>query len=150
MVEVQHLIPAAATAVHGGVVSKRLVLGFLAERLAGCHGLDTATVLNSLLQREAEGSTAFGGGVAIPHGRITTLSDVHGAFVRLIHPIDWEAPDGQPVDLVVALVGPDGTALLKSLALASRILRNRHLRAKLRGAGDGDSLWALLASEEVA
>ena len=148
MVEMRHLIPAAATAVYGGILSKRGAIVQLAELLARGHGLAAGTVLASLLQREGEGSTAFGDGVAIPHGRDPQMTNVHGAFLRLVNPVDWGAPDNQPVDLVVGLIGPDGTELLKSLALASRLLREPGLAARLRGADAADSLWLLLTGQE--
>lgn len=147
MTDMQHLVPAAATAVHGGILSKRGVISLLADLLVRGHGLAAGATLDSLLHREAEGSTAFGGGVAIPHGRVGQMAGVHGAFLRLANPVDWGAPDDQPVDLVVGLVGPDGTELLKSLALVSRALRDVGLVARLRGADDADLLWSLLAGQ---
>ena len=150
MPELQNLVPPGAIAVHMGVSSRRGVLSHLAELMARGHGLPAEDVATALIAREAQGSTAFGGGVAIPHGRLAGAESVHGAILRLHAPLEWEAPDGQPVDVVACLVGPDGTEMLKALALVSRALRDPLFVAKLRGAANADSLWSLLTLQEAA
>lgn len=113
-------------------------------------GVDAKLVVDRLAERERLGSTGFGGGVAIPHGKIDGLERVVGIFVRLDEPIDFNAIDDLPVDLVFALLSPPqaGVDHLKALARVSRRLRDRPFVAKLRGAGSPDALYALFASDE--
>jgi PTS system nitrogen regulatory IIA component len=118
----------------------------LGEVAARVYALDAAQVTERLSEREKLGSTGFGGGIAIPHGKIAGVTGVLGVFVRLDKPIDFAAVDDLPVDLVFALLSPpDGGAdHLKALARVSRRLRDRTFTAKLRGAGSSDALYALL------
>lgn len=123
-------------------------LGAIAER---AWGLDPREVCTRLSDREKLGSTGFGGGIAIPHGRIEGLKHVIGVFARLEKPVDFAAVDDLPVDLVFMLLSPAGAGAdhLKALARVSRRLRDRGLAAKLRGAGSRDALYALLTAVEA-
>ncbi len=113
--------------------------------------VDPKLVVERLGDRERLGSTGFGGGVAIPHGKIDGLERVVGMFARLSQPIDFSAIDDMPVDLVFLLLSPPdaGVEHLKALARVSRRLRDRAFVAKLRGAGSPDALYALFASGET-
>jgi len=104
-----------------------------------------------LAERERLGSTGFGGGVAIPHGKIEGLPGVIGYFARLNAPIDFAAIDNVPVDLVFMLLSPPdaGADHLKALARVSRTLRDTSTVAKLRGARSKDAIFALLAGVET-
>lgn len=123
-------------------------LGHAAGRLAG---FEPRTVVAALNDREKLGSTGFGGGIAIPHGKIDGLSGIFGYFARLTAPIEFQAVDGLPVDLVFLLLSPPdaGAEHLKALAGVSRLLRDRDTVAKLRGAGSRDALFALIAGVEA-
>ncbi len=123
-------------------------LGQLAERTLGLGAKD---VLDRLNERERLGTTGFGGGVAIPHGRIQGLQGIRAAFVRLQKPIDYGAIDDLPVDLVFMMLSPvdAGAEHLKALAQVSRRLRDRTFCAKLRGAGSPDALYALFVGAET-
>jgi nitrogen PTS system EIIA component len=123
-------------------------LGLMAERV---HGVDSALVIERLTERERLGSTGFGGGIAIPHGKIDGLDHVVGLFVRLAQPVDFTSIDDEPVDLVFMLLSPTdaGAAHLKALAQVSRVLRDRAFVAKLRGAASDDALLALFAAGET-
>lgn len=123
-------------------------LGMSASRLTG---LPAKQIVSSINEREKLGSTGFGGGAAIPHGRIEGLSEVFGLFVRLETPIDFQAVDGIPVDLVFLLLSPPdaGADHLKALASVSRTFRDKQIVAKLRGARSKDALFALLAGVEA-
>ena len=112
-------------------------------------GVAPRLIQRTLTEREALGSTGFGGGVAIPHGRVPGLERVTGTVLRLARPIDWRAIDDLPVTLAVVLLGPEdaGVEHLKALALVSRLLRNRSLVARLKGAESAEALWALLAGD---
>ena len=113
-------------------------------------GFDAKLIGERLSERERIGSTGFGGGVAIPHGKLEGLSRVTGVFARLTQPIDFASVDGVKVDLVFMLLSPPGAGAehLKALARVSRRLRDREFIAKLRGAGSQDALYALLAGGE--
>ncbi|MEG3088411.1 PTS IIA-like nitrogen regulatory protein PtsN [Sphingomonas sp. PB4P5] len=132
-------------------VSKKALLQQLAATLAAAHGLDTKTVADVLLAREKLGSTGFGGGVAIPHGKIAELPRVIGLFARLSQPVDFVAIDDLPVDLVFVMLSPAdaGAEHLKALARVSRRLRDRSFIDKLRGAASPDALYALLTADEA-
>ena len=108
--------------------------------------LDERRLFDRLLERERLGSTGIGGGIAIPHGRMSTLSAPRGLFARLVTPIDFDSIDERPVDIVFLLVAPEGAGAdhLKALARVSRLLRDRSLVDKLRATESADALYALL------
>ncbi len=112
---------------------------------------DPKVIVERLVERERLGSTGFGGGIAIPHGRIEGLDRVVGVFGKLVTPVDFAAIDDLPVDLVFMLLSPvdAGVAHLKALARVSRRLRDKSFVAKLRGAGSNDALYALFATGEA-
>ena len=123
-------------------------LGGLAAKIAG---VEPAQVVERLAERERLGSTGFGGGVAIPHGKLAGLPHVTGVFARLEQAIDFQAIDDLPVDIVFMLLSPPdaGADHLKALARASRALRDRPFLAKLRGASNDDALYAVLVGAEA-
>ena len=131
--------------------SKKTLLPQLAGIVASAHGLDAKAVGDVLIKREKLGSTGFGGGVAIPHGKLPGLTKVVGLCARLAHGIDFQAIDDLPVDLVFVLLSPvdAGPEHLKALARVSRRLRDRTFVAKLRGAGSRDAIYALLTDDEA-
>ena len=131
--------------------NKKALFQQLATAGAAAYGLDSAAILEGLVKREKLGSTGFGGGVATPHARITGLNHVVGIFARLAQPIDFQAVDDLPVDIVFALLSPvDAGALhLKALARVSRRLRERGFVDKLRGAASRDAIYALLTADEA-
>jgi PTS system nitrogen regulatory IIA component len=114
-------------------------------------GLNSKSIVAALNERERLGSTGFGGGVAIPHGKIPGLARVFGYFARLSQPVDFQAVDNMPVDLVFLLLSPPdaGADHLKALASVSRALRDRQTAAKLRGARSKDAIFAVLAGVET-
>ncbi len=131
--------------------NKKALFQQLAQAAAKAHGLDARMVVERLLDRERLGSTGFGGGVAIPHGKIDGLDRVIGLFARLGQPVDFAAIDELGVDLGFLLLSPPdaGVEHLKALARVSRKLRDRSFVAKLRGAGSADALYALFVSDPV-
>lgn len=120
----------------------------LAER---AYGVDPTLVVEKLTERERLGSTGFGAGIAIPHGKVDGLADVVGVFARLAQPVDFASIDDEPVDLVFMLLSPSdaGAAHLKALAQVSRVLRDRAFVAKLRGAATDDALFALFSAGDA-
>src|SRR5947208_16788036 len=107
------------------VNGKKQALQELAAKAAELSGLNERAILEILLQREKLGSTGVGGGIAIPHGKLPKLTRLFGLFARLERPIDFEALDGQPVDLIFLLLAPEGAGAdhLKALARVARLLR---------------------------
>jgi len=128
------------------VKNKKQALRELANRAAQTTGLDERQVFDTLLQRERLGTTAVGRGIAIPHGRIGGLEHIATVFAQLEEAIDFEAPDGEHVDLVFVLLAPEqaGADHLKALARISRVLRDPLTLEKLRAAHDRAALYAVL------
>ena len=128
------------------VTSKKQAIQELAAHAAQLTGQNERTIAEVLLQREKLGSTGVGNGIAIPHGKLAKLPKLFGLFARLERPIDFEALDGQPVDLIFLLLAPEsaGADHLKALARVSRLLRDRPTCEKLRGADQPAALYALL------
>ena len=116
------------------VNSKKQILQELAAKAAELSGQSERTVLEILQQREKLGSTGVGNGIAIPHGKLPKLGKLFGLFARLDRPVDFEALDGQPVDLVFLLLAPEtaGADHLKALARVARLLRDADVARKLR------------------
>jgi nitrogen PTS system EIIA component len=129
------------------VSSKKQALQDLSVRAAALTGQNDKAIFEVLLQREKLGTTAVGYGVAIPHGKLPKLTKMFGLFARLDRPIDFEALDGQPVDLVFLLLAPEGAGAdhLKALARVARLLRDQDTANKLRAARDAQALYAVLA-----
>jgi PTS system nitrogen regulatory IIA component len=126
--------------------NKRALLQQLAQIAAGRLDADAGEILSSVSERERLGSTAFGQGVAIPHGKIEGLSRIYCLFVRLSDPVDYKSIDGQKVDLVFLLLSPPdaGAEHLKALAAISRVTRHAPTLEKMRGARSRDALAAVL------
>jgi PTS system nitrogen regulatory IIA component len=129
--------------------SKRQVLSAAAVAFAACRGLDEKQVFDILHERERLGSTAIGGGIAIPHGKLPGLQWLAGCALKLDTPVDFEAHDDVPVDLVVVLLAPEtGSAEhLRVLARLSRMLRDPHQCTLLRNCPDGEALRQCLTAE---
>ena len=127
--------------------SKPAVLERLAERFEAVYGLDRATVLARLNEREELGSTGFGRGVAIPHARIAEVERPVAVFMRLESPVAFEAADDMPVDLVFGLLSPEaaGVVHLHALAAISRMMRDDKMHAALADAPGNEAIYALIA-----
>src|ERR1700739_2016941 len=128
------------------VNNKKQVLHELAARAAPLTGQNERAIFETLMQREKLGSTAVGNGIAIPHGKMPNLTRLFGLFARLDRSIDFEALDGQPVDLLFLLLAPEGAGAehLKALARIARLLRDGETTRKLRESRDAESLYAVL------
>jgi PTS system nitrogen regulatory IIA component len=129
------------------VNGKKQALQEIAAKAAELTGQNEKAILEILLQREKLGSTGVGNGVAIPHGKLQKLGNVFGLFARLERPIDFEALDGQPVDLVFLLLAPEGAGAdhLKALARVARLLRDPEVARKLRASNGAEAIYAVLA-----
>ena len=132
--------------------SKKRLFCDLAEIVQDLHGLDYNSAFTALQEREALGTTGVGGGVALPHARLEGLDQVHGVFVRLETPLDFDATDRKPVDLIFSLFAPEGAGVahLKALALVSRTLREASVCAKLRANGDPAILYTVLTEAQAS
>lgn len=130
--------------------NKRQLLNQLAQIAAARLSLDPPLIADAIGERERLGSTGFGGGVAIPHGKLDKLDRVYGLVARLAAPIDYKAIDGQAVDLVFLLLSPPdaGAEHLKALASVSRLMRHGGIVEKLRGARSRDAMAAVLIGAE--
>jgi PTS system nitrogen regulatory IIA component len=134
------------------VNGKKQTLQELAARAAELSGQSERAIFEILLQREKLGSTGVGNGIAIPHGKLPKLNKLFGLFARLDRPIDFEALDGQPVDLVFLLLAPEGAGAdhLKALARVARLLRDSDTVRKLRNSRDAEALYAVLAMSSAS
>ena len=128
------------------VSSKKQALHELAAHAARLTGLGERMIYETLLQRERLGSTGIGEDIAIPHGKLPKLDRLFGLLARLDRPIDFEALDGQAVDILFLLLAPEGAGAdhLKALARVARVLREPGLLDRIRAARDADALYAIL------
>jgi PTS system nitrogen regulatory IIA component len=128
------------------VSSKKQALQDLARRAGEITGVQERQIFDVLLERERLGTTGVGNGIAIPHGKLADVKAMFGLFARLEHSVDFEAIDEQPVDLIFLLLAPEGAGAdhLKALARVSRLLRDRGICEKLRGADQAEAIYALL------
>jgi nitrogen PTS system EIIA component len=133
------------------VTSKKRLLQDLADMAESVYGLPSANCYRALMEREALGPTGVGRGVGIPHARFADVKQVQGLFVRLEKPVDFEAIDRQPVDLVFALFAPEsaGADHLKALARVSRTLRSDAVCSKLRSTFEAAALFAILTDDRA-
>jgi len=140
------LLHPQAVRIISDVSSKKRLIQAVADLASPLTGLPMTDISSALLERESLGPTGFGKGVALPHARLPGLAGVQGAFLKLERPVDFDAVDRQPVDLVFALFAPEdaGTEHLKALALVSRTLRDPVLCEKLRANSDVSTIHAVL------
>ena len=145
------LKPDAVKSISSCTSKKRLFhdLGDLAE---SSYGLNADVVIEALMDRENLGPTGVGQGIALPHARISNAEKVLGLFLRLEKPLNFDAVDRQPVDLVFALIAPENAGVdhLKALALVSRTLRDPSFCAKLRANSDASTLHTILTEVEAS
>jgi PTS system nitrogen regulatory IIA component len=134
------------------VNTKKQALQELSERAAMVSGLPAREIFDALLQRERLGSTGFGSGVAVPHGKLAKADRIFGVFARLERPVDFEALDGVPVDLIFLLIAPEsaGADHLKALARITRLLRDPSFTAKLRSTRDPAALYLMLGENPTS
>ena len=127
--------------------SKKNVLDELSKLAEKAIKIDSRILLEALTKREKLGSTAVGNGIAIPHANCPDI-DKPKVFVALLsNSLDFNANDDQPVDIIFLLLAPDnsGSEHLQSLALVSRLLRNKELTTKLRGCKNTESAFAVIS-----
>ena len=145
--EIADLLTPADVVANLRATNKRQELQELAKRAAVSTGRNERAIFEVLLERERLGTTGIGGGTAIPHGRLPDLPRLYGLFARLEKPIDFEAIDNRPVDLIFLLLTASGAGAdhLKALARVARLLRDPEVASKLRESRDADAIYAVLA-----
>jgi nitrogen PTS system EIIA component len=128
------------------VSSKKHALQELAAHAARLTGLPESAVYEALLQRERLGSTGIGEGIAIPHGKLPGLNRIFGLMARLDKPVDFDALDDQPVDILFLLLAPEGAGAdhLKALARVARVLREPDVIERIRTTRDAAALYAIM------
>ncbi|MBW3097588.1 PTS IIA-like nitrogen regulatory protein PtsN [Pseudohoeflea coraliihabitans] len=132
--------------------SKKQLLQEMSAAAAQLTGLPEREIFDVVLQRERLGSTGVGNGIAIPHGKMPSLNEIVGIFARLETPVDFEALDDQPVDLVVLLLAPEGAGAdhLKALSRIARVMRDGELVDKMRTTSDAATLYAFLNESQAS
>ena len=145
-----HLDPARVIALSGDAIhSKKRLFEFSATALRDAFKLDAETVYKALLSREKLGSTALGGGIAIPHCRIPECTDAAGCLITLAEGIEFNAPDGLPVDVVFVLLVPTQATEqhLNILAQLATAFLKPELRLALLSASSGNRAWTVLTKQ---
>lgn len=146
LIEVSAVLPALKAN------SKKQLLQLLAEKAASATGLPERAIFDTILQRERLGSTGVGNGIAIPHGKLAGVERITGVFARLEQPVEFEALDDQPVDLVFLLLAPEGAGAdhLKALSRIARVLREGETVRKIRGTKDAAAIHTFLAQSPTS
>ena len=144
--EFSNLLKPEAIRIFSSVSSKKRLLHDIAGIAESCYHTDYSQTVEALMERESLGPTGVGGGIALPHARLEQLDKVVGAFVLLENPVEFDAIDKQPVDVVFGLFAPKsaGVEHLKALALVSRTLREQSIVAKLRSNPKPSTLYTIL------
>ncbi len=150
--EIDELIGPNAVVAKLRATSKKQALQKLAKRAAELTGQPERAIFEVLIERERLGTTGVGNGIAIPHGKLADLDRLYGLFARIETPIDFDAIDEQPVDLICVLLAPEtaGADHLKALARVSRLLRDRAVCDKLRGTDSAEAIRALLTESTAS
>jgi len=132
--------------------SKKQLLQELSAKAAQVTGLSEREIFDVILQRERLGSTGVGNGIAIPHGKLNSINHIVGVFARLDAPVDFEALDDQPVDLVFLLLAPEGSGAdhLKALSRIARVLRDGDMVGKLRQTESASAIYAFLTDSPTS
>ena len=144
--EIQDILAPGSVLTSVRATSKKQALQELAKHAAQVTGLHDRTIFDVLLERERLGTTGVGRGIAIPHGKLSELDRLHGIFVVLEQPIDFDSVDDLPVDLIFLLLAPEsaGADHLKALARVSRLLRDSDFCDRLRDAANPTELFETL------
>ncbi|MEN0086815.1 MAG: PTS IIA-like nitrogen regulatory protein PtsN [Pseudomonadota bacterium] len=135
---------------HCAVDSKKQLLELIAGKADRFLGFETRAVFDALMDRERLGSTGLGNGIAIPHAKLANVTSVTAMFLRLSQPVEFDAVDDRPVDLICALFAPDtaGSDHLKALSRIARTLRQQEVTDRIREASSADEIFEALAVAE--
>ncbi|MCZ0944474.1 MAG: PTS sugar transporter subunit IIA [Gammaproteobacteria bacterium] len=154
MIEWNSLLPTGCVRSGVTTTSRKALLEAIADLLANAHpDISARELFNALVEREHLGSTGLGEGVAVPHCRMK-CSQLMGALLSLTRPVNFDAPDGEPVDLLFILVAPqdEPSAHLEALASVAQVFGDPAERARLRSAGSAEALKRrfVAAAQELA
>jgi PTS system nitrogen regulatory IIA component len=140
---IAELLPRSNVAVGVDATTKRDLFAAIADLFASTGDIPRSAVVDALSAREKLGSTGLGQGIAIPHGRIKSLRNARGAFVRLAQPIPFDAPDGRPVNQVFVLLVPEQATEqhLELLSELAQMFSERAFRERLAAAPDATAAW---------
>ena len=143
---ISQLLSPTATLVCDQISSKKKVLEKVSEIMAETINASSKSIFESLLSREKLGTTALGEGVAIPHGRVAGCGQEAAVLILLEKAIDYDAPDGQAVDIVFAIMVPEEADKqhLQHLAQIAQILSDKKIVCKIRHAHSGEALFEIL------
>ena len=141
------ILPAANVLVGIEATSKKRVFEHAGVLFENHHAIARATITDNLFARERLGSTGLGHGVAIPHGRIKGLKNPLAAVMRVAQPSPFDAPDDEPVSLLIFLLVPEAATQrhLEILSEIAEMLSDRDLRERLKLAEDASALHKLIA-----
>ncbi len=144
--EMTSLIDPGSVVANLRVTSKKQALQELAKRAAELTAQPERAIFDVLIERERLGTTGVGNGIAIPHGKLPGLDRLYVLFARLETPIEFDAIDERPIDLICVLLAPEtaGADHLKALARVSRLLQNRAICEKLRDTDSVEAIHAVL------
>jgi nitrogen PTS system EIIA component len=148
MNQIAKLLPPANVMVGLDASSKKRVFEQAGLLFENNHGIARASVYDALFAREKLGSTGLGQGIAIPHGRIKGLKEARGAFLRLATPVQFDAADGKPVDMIFVLLVPEAATEhhLQLLSELAQMFSERAFREQLAAAADATATHALFAN----
>ena len=148
MNQIAKLLPLANVMVGLDASSKKRVFEQAGLLFENNHGIARASVYDALFAREKLGSTGLGQGIAIPHGRIKGLKEARGAFLRLATPVQFDAADGKPVDMIFVLLVPEAATEhhLQLLSELAQMFSERAFREQLAAAADATTTHALFAN----
>ncbi|MEM9207003.1 MAG: PTS sugar transporter subunit IIA [Pseudomonadota bacterium] len=144
--ELSDFIASNAVLVDLKVTSKKQLLTALSEDAGLTLGIESRDIFDTLLQREKLGSTGIGDGVAIPHGKLRSIDAVFGLIATLASPIEFDAPDDKPIDIVFVLLAPEnaGADHLKALARIARFVKSETVLDQLRSARTKETVRTLI------
>lgn len=149
--QITDILQLDAVKILGGCTSKKRLFHDLGTLAESSYSVNHTRVVDALIERENLGPTGVGHGIALPHARLPEVERVCGIFLRLEKPLNFDAVDRQPVDLVFALLAPEnaGVEHLKALALISRSLRDQNLCTKLRANNEPATLYTVLTEAQA-
>ena len=132
------------------ISSKKRLLEFIADQVSEQFEMSQATLFSNLLEREKLGSTGLGKGFAVPHARLVNLEQAIGLFIKLSQPVNFEAPDNQPVDLVFAIIIPEQATdqHLQTLSALARVFSQADICDAIRQANSAEEVVGLIESAE--
>ncbi|MDO8933288.1 MAG: PTS IIA-like nitrogen regulatory protein PtsN [Rhodocyclaceae bacterium] len=152
MNQIAKLLPPESVVVDLDASSKKRVFEQAGLLFENNQGIGRSQVYDALFAREKLGSTGLGQGIAIPHGRIKGLKDAKGAFLRLATPVQFDAPDGKPVDLLFVLLVPEAATEhhLQLLSELAQMFSDRAFREQLSAAADAAAIHTLFVQWQSA